>query len=308
MVDLSRWAPSLTAFIEWLAPQSDKATQAWSDRLRSKRSETVEAAVAEAVVWDYLECRCDSSRLAERLGTGGVDFEFTAGGRPFFVEVTNIAIDAATQGSHLPEFDLQCRSYGLLTSRIRTKVRGKLLQARRQLDAPLLVAVTTLHWNAGRACMDRRAVEFAMGSPPRITGDLNPMTGAIEGEFYQSTDLSQAVFLTPRPLVLPDGSPVAQAKFQPISGFLLGGFGAVPRDVHVVGGLNPEAARPFDPALLPDIPLCTFEEWPISKRLGFRWTIPEEGQRDESLRRAEHRLRASGLGKWLDDVQHKAAL
>jgi len=104
------------------------------------------------------------------------------------------------------------------------------------------------------------------------------MTGAAEGDVYQSTDLSQSVFLTPHPILGSDGSPFVRASYAPISGFLIGGFGRGVANARVLGGLNPEALRRFDPGILPDIPFCSFREWPVTRYLDFQWTIPEQEQ------------------------------
>lgn len=304
--DFKRWAASLTAFAEWLEAENKTAAQNWSRRLKSTQCHQIEGAVAEAVIWDYIRSRCDSARLAEVPGEGGVDFEFGVEGNQFLVEVTNILIEAATDASCMPDGEPFSGNYNLLTKNIRQKVRNKLTQARNQSDHPLLVAVTTLHRNAGRACVDRLAVEFAMGSPPKITSKWNPHTGASEGDWYQSTDLSQSVFLSPTPVPGPDGELVAQAKYQPISGFLLGGFGLNPRDVRVFGALNPEATHPFDSKLLPDVPFCSFKEWPVTSSIEFTWTITEEQERATSQRAVERRLRAAGFGELVDDIRREA--
>ena len=294
MTDLRRWAPSLTAFAKWLSAESEPAVKNWSRRLNSTDADQVEGAVAEAVVWDFIRGRCDSARLNDAAGTGGVDFEFVSGGQPFLIEVTNISTRAASDASGMPDTELSTGFYGLLTKQIRSKVRRKLKQAQRRQDHPLLVFVTTLHWNASRACIIHTAVEFAMGSPPEITGRYNPDTGEVEDDLYQSTKLKQSVFLTPQPVLSQNGDPMVQAKFQPISGFLVGGFGLEPREVRVLGGLNPEATCPFDPAILPDVPFCSFREWPAADHIDFDWTITEEEYRLRRARAAERRLRAAG--------------
>ncbi len=305
-LDFKRWAPTLTTFAEWLEAEDKAGAENWSRRLKSPQSYHVESAVAEAVIWDYISSRCDSVRLAEVPGVGGADFEFSVAGNQFLVEVTNISIEAAADASTMPDQELFNGNYSLLTKNIRQKVRNKLAQARTQSDHPLLVAVTTLHRNAGRACIDRLTVEFAMGSPPKITSKWNPQTGESEGDLYQSTDLSQSVFLSPTPVLGPNGEPIAQAKYQPISGFLLGGFGLNPRDVRVFGALNPEATHPFDPKLLPDVPFCLFKDWPVSTSIAFSWTITEEEEREKSRQAAEKRLRAAGLSELVDEVKREA--
>jgi len=302
-IDLQRWEPSLNAFKSWLNAEHQCASKAWLRRLHSGKPEKVESAVAEAAVWDFIGRRCESTRLNDAPGTGGVDFEFIVDGHSFLVEVTNISTEAASTASAMPDTDRFSGFYGLLTKNIRQKVRGKLKQARQQSEYPLLIAVTTLHWNASRACINRTAVEFAMESPPCITCNWNPNTGEAEGDSYQSTDLSQSVFLSPHPVVGADGSQIAQAKWQPISGFLVCGFGLNPQDVSVLGALNPEASRPFDPAVLPDIPFCSFREWPVTREIGFKWTISEHEEREREQNAAERRLRASGHGEFLDAIR-----
>lgn len=305
-LDLQKWAPSLTAYVKWLAIQNKTAAKQWSNRLKSSQSDQTESAVAEAVMWDYIVSRCESVRLADLPGQGGVDFEFSVNGKQFCVEVTNISIAAATNASRMPDQDSSNGYFSLLTQRIRQKVRNKLTQSRKQTAHPLLVAVTTLHQNASCLCVNRSAVEFAMSSPPKITMRFNPQKGESEGEPYQSTDLSQSVFLSPTLLLGPDGEQIVQAKYQPISGFLLGGLGLEPQNVHVFGALNPEAAHPFDPPLLPDIPFCSFKRWPVSTSIEFDWTITEEEERTRHQEAAEKRLRAAGFGNMVDEVKREA--
>jgi len=306
-IDLQQWARPLSAFADWINTHNYSAAGTWARRLNSPNVETVEGAVAEAVIWDFIGTRCESTRLNDMPGTGGVDFEFTAQNQTFLVEVTNISTDAASAASGMPNIDpsKSFGFYGLLTKQIRQKVRRKLDQVQKQSKHPVLVAVTTLHHNASRACVDRRAFEFAMGSPPSIAFNWNPDTGAVEGKLYESTDLSQSVFLSPHPILGSDGAPVAQAKYQPISGFLIGGFGLSPSNVRVFGGLNPEALRPFDPAILPDIPFCSFREWPATSHVNFQWTISQQDEDEQERRARERRLRASGLGEFVDAIQQR---
>jgi len=304
-MDLQRWAPSLTAFSKWLDAQNHATAQSWSRRLNSRQADQVESATAEAVVWDFIGCRCEEMRLNEAPGSGGVDFEFTVNSRSFLVEVTNISTAAASKASGMPDTELSTGFYGLLTKNIRQKVRGKLRQAKHQTDRPLLVFATTLHWNASCLCFNRSAVEFAMGSPPKITGKFNPASGEVEGNLYQSTDFSQSVFLSPHSVIGSDGMPIAQAKYQPISGFMVGGFGVDARSVSVLGALNPEASRPFDPAMLPDVPFCSFRDWPVTTEIGFDWTISEEQEQDQKRQAAEKRLRGSGHGELLDAIRRE---
>jgi len=307
-IDLQQWSKPLNAYANWIGVHNLEAGEMWSRRLNSADVEKVEGAVAEAVMWDFLSSRSESVRLNETPGGGGVDFEFTAKGSRFLVEVTNISSEAASRASGMPNLALHNGFYGLLTAQIRQKVRRKLTQALNESVCPVLVAVTTLHYNASCLCCDRRAVEYAMGSPPQITFKLNLGTGETQGEPYESTDLRQSVFLSPSPILDADGSPIVQAKYEPISGFLLGGFGLDQRNVvRVFGGLNPEAIRPFDTSLLPDIPFCSFAEWPAATRIGFKWTITKKEEEEREAEARERRLRAAGYGELLDAVRKHAS-
>lgn len=127
-VDLRRWAPSLTAFSQWLEKQSHVAAREWSGRLNSNAGEKVEGAVAEAAAWDYFTCRVDSVRLADEPGTGGVDFEFMNNGKSFLIEVTNMSTETCTEMCGFSDTEIKAGSYGLLTEKIRHKVRGKFEQ------------------------------------------------------------------------------------------------------------------------------------------------------------------------------------
>ncbi len=206
----------------------------------------------------------------------------------------------------MPDTEKKDGAYGFLTPKIRGKIRRKLSQAQRHSNQPVLVAVTTLHWNAGALCVNHKAVEFAMGSTPAITCRINKLTGETVGEPYQSTDLSQSTFLSPTPVFDADGNPTIQAKYEPISGFLLGSIGLSPKDVSFFGGLNPNADHPFNPQLLSDIPFCSFTTWPASKSIEFSWTITEEEEQSQKQFAAERRIRKEGLGHILDAFRRES--
>ena len=247
----------------------------WQRRLKERDQSQRESAVAEAVMWDFLVSRTDEVCLVEIPGTGGVDFGFAVAGESFCVEVTNISIEAATRATGLQERPSVNGFHKLLTKSVRSQVRQKLQQVR-TTQCPTLVAVTTLHSTASVICISHPAIEKVMGSPPRITGNFNVTSGEVEGDLYQTTDLQTSVFLSPHPILGPDGEPIVQAKFQPISGFLLCGFGVAPHHGQVLGGLNPEAKYPFDPRLLADVPFCSFGTWPARDSINFEWTITKE--------------------------------
>ena len=73
--------------------------------------------------------------------------------------------------------------------------------------------------------------------------------------------------------------------------------------MRVLGAQNPEATRPFDPAMLADLPFCSFREWPTTERINFDWTITEEEEQVREQAAAERRLRAAGHGELLDAIR-----
>lgn len=307
--DLQRWSASLTAFCEWLAKIDEKAATLWSDRLRANDLQESEGAIAEAVAWDYFAHRADPVGLMDKPGTGGVDFCFAVNTERFLLEVTNISTDTATANCGMPDSLMHKGNYGLLTKQVRACVRRKIDQAIRshtESSLPLLVAVTTLHSSASVHCMRRHAVEFAMSSDPKITWRVNVEIGESDGAVYQSTDLKRSVFLSPTPILGPGGEPIAQARFEPISGFVLCGFGVNPSYVRPYGGLNPAAALPFEPRLLSDIPFCSFARWPVSDGIEFDWTITDEQEQSEIAWQAEKRLRQAGRGALVDQMHDEA--
>ncbi len=77
--------------------------------------------------------------------------------------------------------------------------------------------------------------------------------------------------------------------------------------MRVYGALNPEATYPFDPSLLPDVPFCSFRQWPVSSTLEFSWSISKEEDEERTRLGAEKRLRAAGFGELVDEVRRRTA-
>lgn len=294
------WKQTIADFESWIRAKDDVKAREWRRRLDSQESAKAESAIAEAGVWRYLLDRADTIWPGESTKRGGMDFRVSNGASQYFVEVTNISIGAATKACKMPHGKLFKGHHGLLTSRIRQKVRKKLKQSRQESELPVLVAVTTLHSNASTICIHHMAVEFAMGSPPSITGHYNSTTGMTEGDIYQSTDLSCSVFLTPCLHRNSDGQPIATAKFEPISGFLLVGLGNGDGCVNIYGALNPEASRPFNHTLLSGVPFCRFKQWPAAESISFRWTITPEEEIATRVAEARQRLIDAGAGDLLE--------
>lgn len=287
--DAELWRPALVAYVRWLGQQSGSAQRMWCKHLNARDDPMAEAAVAEAVVWDYLATFCDEVWLNEVAGVGGADFLCRVGDKQFVVEVTNLSIGKTARDSGLPHTDRHSGGYGLLTQAVRGKVQRKFKQANAENKLPVLVVVSTLHWNASISCVRRHAIEALMTSTPMLTMDIDMRTGRVADE-YQATDLRHSVFLSEQVLYDAQGKPIVRAEFEPISGFIVAGMGARPPDVNMFGGLNPGAVRPFDVSLLPQIPFCKFDPWPPADGvLSLSWSVTEEEEQEkeqaERLRR-----------------------
>jgi hypothetical protein len=143
--------------------------------------------------------------------------------------------------------------YRLLTKQFWNACRNKSKQLR-GLDAPGLLAITTLHRRAGN-CFGEKAVKLILTSDTRIAQNMDSETGAPVGGIYLSSDMSKSAFQRPSPDV---PWPLEDAS-RSVSGILLcasAGDGPWP----LVGALHPNAVRPFDPFLLRGVPLFGVQE------------------------------------------------
>ena len=69
--DLSRWAPSIKGYAEWIAADDLTEAREWEHRINQKTAAHVEGAIAEAVAWAYLFPRVDSIRRFPPSASGG---------------------------------------------------------------------------------------------------------------------------------------------------------------------------------------------------------------------------------------------
>lgn len=296
-VDLSTWAEAIQAYSQWLVNESNDAAKMWSQKLNSQDRAGVEAAAAEAITWDYLTPRLGTPSLADDPSVGGPDFCFETPAGPVYVEVTNLSRDVVTRHTGLPDLpDGGARNYSPLTGLIKNKITQKAGQLGDH-GAPMIVVVSTLHFQASVVCIQRKHLESVLHSEPRITWLWNPETGDAVGEPFQQTDFRLGAFTKGR-------APVASRTH--LSGIVVAGFGLRPPAAHVFGLHHPEAARPIAPEAMGDIPFCRFAEWPPQGEIKLEWTVTEEDEERESREAAEARLRAAGLGDLVDDVRREA--
>lgn len=261
-MDLSRWAPSIDPYAKWIEKQHFDAAKNWAGRLRAGAESQVEAAVAEAIAWDWLANRVDSIALGSPPGVIGPDLRCVVRGEVFFVEVTNIAREVMTAVTGMPDTELFKGNHGCPADRLHREITGKAVQGA-GLDAPYLVFPTTLHWNASSLLTHRGHLEAVLHSRTYLAGEFDTERGEILEPLREETDLKRAAFTA-------TGS--ATPLRTHVSGALFGPFGLYPGGIDVHGILNPVADHPFDPGLLPDVPFCRFRTWPPDHRIQVEWT------------------------------------
>ncbi len=262
------WIVVVADFERWLSNAGKGPLALWRRRAKATDLSQSEGAVAEALVWKFLTDQGQDVRLFDRLNQGGPDFEIQCGQSRALIEVTNISVSAATRATGMVDRIPHNGGYGMLTVPLQRKVRKKVEQATGDHGLPVLIWVTTLHWNASRHC-DRLAVEWAMTSSPQLSQDLEAESLEPVGDLNESTDLANAVFLFQDrrlPIV------TVEAGFGAISGFVLAGLGLYPYSSRFYGGLNPIAVHQFDTVMLPTIPFCRVAPWPTSDSIGLNWS------------------------------------
>ncbi len=232
----------------WLAMFPEHTAQ-WKHRLRDQP----EPAIVEACVRSYLAGYVDSVEPAEDLASGGPDFRCRRGSRIFYVESTCLTIDAVTNATKLsPSATGQAANYGTLTDLVKRECVNKAAQLSHRKDAPGLLAIGTLHFQASALCVTERHVEAILTSTPFIACNFDPAAGKAVGDPYQAVNLRDSAFI--KPTTMPTIDTEFEQARRSISGVLICGFGSIPP--QVLGALHPGACRPFDSNLLPQTRFC----------------------------------------------------
>jgi hypothetical protein len=235
----------------WLTTFDSQHQRDWENLLKAD----YEAALCEAAVRRLLQvAQITVQPNADLIGLA----QYGAERRPdyrcartnpegnFYVEVANIPIAKAVAETNLPHpFQSGPRNYRNLNKPIFDKCRKKTKQCS-DTALPTLLAVGTFHYQASVICMTRRDADWLLTGETSISFMVNAETGAAVGDTFQTTKLDKASFLRPEPA----SCSIREARTS-LSGLLLCGFGCV--TPNVVGILHPQAARPFDPGMLPGI-------------------------------------------------------
>lgn len=237
---------AIDLFIKWIGRFDIRHARAWAKRYQADP----EAATCEAMYWGVLtDCGVSVEPNADLDNRQKApDFACHKDGNKFYVEVTCIRIDTATDKTslkHIPTGGAQ--NYGPLNRVIYDEVKNKTTQCA-NLDAPCLLAVGTFHFQASALCFQKPHVESLLTGETSIACDINLQTGHAVGDPYESTNLKSAAFVKPSNLL-----GVEPAR-QPISALLLAGFGVSPPGV--LGVIHPNPVREFDHRILDRIPFC----------------------------------------------------
>jgi hypothetical protein len=272
------WAELETEHRHWLSAFDPQYLRSWG----KVRNGDYEAALCEAAVRRLLQGHgvtvLPNEDLAGKAPAGAEqrpDYRCSRHEGPFFVEVACIPISKVVEQTGLPHPSRPgTGNFGYLNDAVFMKCWDKNSQCS-ETNLPTLLAVGIFHLQASVLSMGRRCAEMLLTGEPYISWNVNTETGQAVGDAFQTTKLHSAAFLRPQ-------SRSIQEARTSLSGLLLCGFGCDPLfdKPHVVGVLHPFAARPFDTALLPDIPFGEVRVNPATGRLFTSW--PDDSKRENT--------------------------
>jgi hypothetical protein len=250
---------------EWLRHFDAQHADNWKKLLVT----APEAASCEAAVRRVLEQNGNAVQPNETLDGSrkAADFCCTQAGKTFFVEVTCISIEKATEHTGLPHPPHQngftfSGFHGLTGSVFHNSIH-KTPQCS-NLPHPAVLAVGTFHWHASCLCLERKHLELLLTGETLLTQNIEPTKGTPVGDGYVSTHLRSAAFLKPKP----DGW-MSHAR-SPVSAILACGFGCDLPRIRCV--LHPKPMHPFDPSLLPNVEYCRLLPGYENGRLCTEWS------------------------------------
>lgn len=211
-----------------------------------------EAAISEAVVFNWLYRDRRSPEIKEDQTTGGVDFICKPDSyNQFVVEVTCLGRQAFTNATGCHMHPGQPMSLGSPTRILWQRVNDKARQLS-GYEMPRVLAITSLHDGAFLFLNPEEATNFLISDCALTL----PIGGSSDNTYY-STDLQKAIFFK-----IDDNDPLKLVpRRRSVSAVLL--IPILGDKVNVTGILHPEPVHPFDIALLPKIPFLRVQHWPI---------------------------------------------
>lgn len=225
----------------WLSAFDPQYLKNWERLLNADE----EAALAESGVRRWLTSQSVAAEPNEEL-TGAEqrpDFKCSSGGGTFYVEVTHIATEKATELTGLSEEANMVVNPTPLNRAVQAICTKKTAQCSNQ-DAPVLVAVGTFHGAAA-------VFSFSPPWPDMILTGMTTTKVIINKRTMSAVDVRQTSELqTAAFLRFEQSNEICFARSS-ISGLLLCGLSLEP--AWVIGVLHPNPVRPFDSTLLPDV-------------------------------------------------------
>lgn len=243
----------------WLKPFGKQRLDKWGNLLQNNS----EAAICEAATRQLLSSYGVIVKPHENIASGGADFLCKRDNKCFYVEATCITKEKATKKTNLTDRP-SVGYYGLLTKAILGEICNKIPQCS-NLNEPCIIAIGTLHFQAGCRCFNKHAAEQSLTGTTFITATINTETGDIVREPYEATDLQNSVFIRPIK-ISPNEIEYARS---PISAVLLCPFGSLP--TKVIGAIHPNPNHAFDRTLLPQIEFCRLAEGYQTGQFAVEW-------------------------------------
>jgi len=254
------------------------------DRFALLLTSNPEGALAEAIVFGFLQSLHLSPEIHDQVGKGGPDF-ICAGSTlsfamrrlvppgpedRFVVEATSLDLDAVTNRSGLPNEeprDMQGSPFSLITRSICNKVKDKTPQLGGH-RMPRVLAVACNHPLVG-TILNADAARFVLTSNPKIIVEIGS-----EGPGSECTDLRDSAFLK----INRDGRAVVPRR-QTVSAVLL--IAVYGNHSEVYGILHPELAHRLNTGFFPKVPFVRLAMWPVVDGLiSTEWVISDpEGLR-----------------------------
>lgn len=259
------WSPIIQGIVidyqKHLELNYDKNYQKKFDDLLTKDNE--EAAISEAIVFNWL-CQSEvNPKVKEDKSTGGTDFVCSYSPQyQFIVEVTCFGKKALTKATGCHELPVTNLAYKLPTSQLRTKIGSKADQVS-PYKMPSILIITSLHQNAN-LLLGRDAATNCLVSDWVLSISLDKSIN----ENYLSTELKDSIFFR----INKQNKAILEPCRQSISAVLLI---AISGDrINVCGILHQEPNYEFDIGIFPKVPFIKinsiqdgkiFTEWIIAE-------------------------------------------
>lgn len=258
---LEWYEEEISSHRNWLKLFNNAYATKWERLLKADP----EAAICEAATRKLLSEHQVKVEPHDELSNGGPDFLCNKYNKSFYVEVTCITTDTATQATGLvPNSPNQNYTPKSLTRRIFYEMCNKASQLS-NLDSPNVLVIGTLHDIAGHIFFDKNYAMEVLTSKPKISVQFDEEQGRAVGDPYQTTDLRYSGFV--RPDKNSTGS-IEDAR-KTISTLILCSFGTKPP--RAIGVLHPKPKHNFDRTLLPKIEFCRLAEEYQSGQLEVEW-------------------------------------